>query len=297
MISAPNAILNALSADHRRVLSRWRALVYLRRASRQYPESERRWSNVPQSPRDLDSLLRRMQNAGQIESLSHAPGCYAVMTPYALILPIREEELLLETNPYAVLTHYTALVTHGFTLDRPNVITAWAGEPGWALPIGTSEEEWRELDLPSIHRPRRVINQKMRWFNQYSDFSFGVITDYIGPIQVRITDPERTLIDALQWPSYAGGIGNVIRAWDLAQGFVDINAIVDYADRYGINLLRQRVGYIAELFGFTHPRFNEWASRAARGGSSRLVGSRPFGPDISSRWNMSINAPVEAFMS
>lgn len=297
MISAPNAILQALSTDYRRVLSRWRALIYLRRASNEYASEERRWLNVPGTYQDLDSLLRRMQSSGQIESIDHAPGCYEAITPYAQTLPVREDELLLEINPYAVITHYTALVFHGFTLNRPNIITAWAGERGWVIPIGTTEEEWEGVDFPHIHRPRRILNQDVRWFNRFPNFSFGVVTDYSGPIQVRVTDPERTLIDALQWPTYAGGIGNVVNAWELARNFVDIQTIINYTEQYEINLLRQRVGYIAEMVGFRHSSFDQWAEHSTRGGSSRLVGARPFSSEIDSRWNLSINAPVKALLT
>lgn len=237
-----------------------------------------------------------MQDRRLIESLPRAPGCYAVTVPYAESQPVREEELLLEVNPYAVVSHYSALVVHGFTLERPNILTAWPGEMGWATPIGTFDDEWTDIALPNIHHPQSVLDQEVRWFSQFSDFSFGVTTEYFGPIQIRITDRERTLIDALQWPSHAGGIGNVARAWELFHGFVDIDTIVDYTERYGINLLRQRVGYLAELLGYSHPQFDEWSARSQRGGSSKLVSSRPFGPDVSSRWNISINFPVEAFL-
>lgn len=297
MISAPNAILQTLSSEYRRVLSRWRALIYLRRASNEYAPSDRRWARVPETLQDIDPTLRRMQDAEQIESIVNAPGCFEVVTHYSQTLPVREEELLLEINPYAVLTHYTALVFHGFTLNRPNVITAWAGEQGWTIPIGTTENEWQGLDLPVIRRPVRVLSHEVEWFNRFQDYSFGVITDHSGPIEVRLTDPERTLIDSLQWPMYAGGIGNVVRSWELARNFVDIDTIVNYTERYNIRLLRQRVGYIAETVGFTHRAFDHWAEQTSRGGSSRLVGTLPFTSDVNSRWNLSINAPVEALLS
>lgn len=297
MISAPDAILNALSEDYRRVLSRWRAFVYLRRASSEYAANDRRWSNIPESVADMDPLFRRMRTSGLIESVEGAPGCYSVSTPFAQVLPLREEELLFEANPYAVLTHYSALVFHGLTQNRPNLLTAWVGEPGWAIPIGTTQDDWSDIALPQVHRPHRVLEQDVRWFNRFSDFEFGVQTRYSGPVEVRVTDRERTLIDSLNWPEYAGGIVNVIQAWEMAQGFANIETIVDYTERYGIAILRQRVGFVAELVGFSHSRFDEWAHRSQRGGSNRLVSTRPFGSDVNSRWKLSINAPVEAFLS
>lgn len=297
MTSAPQVIISNLADEGRRVLSQWRALVYLRRASEIIPVDERRWSNTPQTTADVVPLFRRMQTTGQIESLPNAPGCYIVMDPFAQLLPVRELELLLELNPFAVVSHYTALVHHGFTHNRPNLMTAWPGEQGWTLPLNTEPGDWVDIASPIARRPRRILTQRMEWFQRFNDFSFGVIDAHDGPIPIRVTDQERTLIDSLQWPEYAGGIVSAFRAWELGRNFIDIDTIVRYTESYGIGILKQRVGYVAEAVGFTHPQFDTWASQSVRGGSSRLVGSTSFESRYSERWNLSLNAPIEELTS
>lgn len=293
MISAPEIIIRALASDQRRVLSHWRALIYLRRASNAYAPDQRRWNRIPRSTNDIIPLLRRMQNTGQIQSLDRAPGCYTVMEPYARFLPIREQELLFELNPYSVITHYTALEHHGFTLDQPKVITAWSDRSRSMTPLGTEAVEWEGMNLPTAYWPTKVRAQRLRWYRRRFETSFGIEHDFDGPVPIRVTDRERSLIDALQSPDYSGGIVNVMRAWVLGIDFIDLDRIVDYTEMYNVRIIRQRVGYVCESLGLSHPHFDTWASESTRGGSSKLVGSASFSSDFSERWNLSLNAPIE----
>lgn len=293
MISVPDAILSALSEDYRRVLSQWRALIYMRRATQLTEPGERRWTQMPHSTADTAPVLRRMQNIGTLEPIPSAPGCYVVHGPFAGHLQLRELEVLLELNPYTVVTHYSALEHHSLTLDQPKVITAWSGGKESMTPLGTSVEEWMEIDLPKANWPTKVASQRVNWFRRRFDPAFGVVQDYDGYIPIRVTDRERTLIDSLQAPDYAGGIVNVLRAWSRGVHFVKIDKIVDYTERYDVRIVRQRVGFVAESLGLSHPRFEVWANESVRGGSSKLVSSAPFSSEYSERWNISLNAAIE----
>lgn len=293
MISAPDSLLSALSEDYRRVLSQWRALIYMRRATRSLEPGERRWQQIPDSTTDTAPILRRMQSAGTLESIPSAAGCYVVLGPFAKHLSLRELEVLLELNPYTVVTHYSAMEHHSLTLDQPKVITAWSGGRGSMIPLGTTAAEWQDIELPTAYWPSKVVSQRVNWFRRKFDHSFGVEQDFDGYIPIRITDRERTLIDSLQAPDYAGGIVNVLRAWGIAVDFINLDKIVDYTERYDIRIIRQRVGLIAETLGLSHPRFDIWASESVGGGSSKLVSSAPFSSNFSERWNISLNASLE----
>lgn len=292
MISASDTILSALSEDYRRVLSQWRALLYMRRAAQLHEPGERRWQQIPRSTADSAPVIRRMQSAGTLESIPSAPGCYLVQGPFAKQLPLRELEVLLELNPYTVVTHYSALEHHSLTLDQPKVITAWSGGRASMIPLGSIEEEWEAIELPKAYWPSKVVSQRVNWFRRKFELSFGVVQDFDGYIPIRITDRERTLIDSLQAPDYAGGIVNVLRAWRMGLDFINLDRIVDYTERYNVGIIRNRVGFIAESLGLSHPRFDVWARESVRGGSSKLVSSAPFSSDYSKRWNISLNASI-----
>lgn len=292
MISSPDTLLNALANDYRRVASQWRALIYLRRATKELSPDERRWINTPSNTKDMAKLFRRMVRSGQIESIPSAPGCYAAVVPYARRLGMSEQEVLFELNPYAVISHYSALEYHSFTYDQPKIMTISVGTISPSQILGTTEDEWEGIALPTAHRPTRVVSCRIMWFLNRTDQSFGIICEPNGRTAVRVSDRERTLIESLQWPNYSGGIANVIRAWDIAQDFVDIDKIVDYTERFGIKVLRQRVGFVAEEIGYRHPQFDLWAETSIRGSSNKLVGTEPVSSTYSGRWNLSINAPV-----
>lgn len=297
MISAPDTLLNALANEHRKVASQWRALIYIRRATNELLPDERRWTNTPSATEDTVKLFRRMVRSGQIESIEAAPGCYAVTTHYANRLPLRERELLFELNPYATISHYSALEYHSFTYDQPKILTASTGKVSAERILGTEQNEWAGLKLPTAYRPEKIISTRVRWFTKTTDQSFGILNGRDGSVPIRVTDPERTLIESLQWPQYSGGIANVIRAWVIAEDFADIDKIVAYTERFDISVLTQRVGFVAEAIGLHHDRFEEWAKRSTRGGSNKLLGAAEPNGSYNERWKLNINAPIEAYLN
>ena len=66
---------------------------------------------------------------------------------------------------------------------------------------------------------------------------------------------------------------------------------------YDVAVLRQRVGFLLEELGLTHPHVQEWPARAQRGGSSKLLGTAPYVNTYSERWSLSINAPLTSLHS
>src|SRR4051812_886061 len=91
-------------------------------------------------------------------------------------------------------------------------------------------------------------------------------------------------------PEKSGGIKKVLQAWRSAEN-MDVDKLVSYADDYGTKILRQRVGFLLEKLGKTHPRLAEWRHGLQRGGSVRLVASNPYSETLSAEWNLSLNVP------
>ena len=137
-----------------------------------------------------------------------------------------------------------------------------------------------------IGRPKRSsgnawsgFEQARREYNQYG-------------YPVRVTTPERTLLDGLLSPEHSGGFVNVLCAWNLAKDSLNLDRLYSQVDRFDIAILRQRVGFILEELGITDPIFDSWSAAGRRGGSSRLVAKSPFSSEFSARWNLSLNAPL-----
>lgn len=288
------ALLEGLAHDRRRVLADWRALVLLRRATFSVAPAERRWSELPHDSADLYPLFRQMRQRGEIKPIIGFQHLYEVTVPYARLGHVEEEEVLLEANPYAALSHVTALVLHRLTDELPKTMTAIAPSIGTGdqLPLGTDPRDWGGLSLPSGRTPPRILGRPLTWSRPRPERFFGVAVYQPRGYPIRATTPERTLLDGLLAPELAGGIGNVLRAWSLARDTLDVETLVSYVDRFDVAVLRQRAGFILDELGLHHPRMEQWREGARRGGSSRLVGSAPYAPTFNDRWKLSLNAPV-----
>ena len=122
---------------------------------------------------------------------------------------------------------------------------------------------------------------------------FGSTIIPIDDVNVKTFSLERVLVDGLRTPKYCGGLNEVFRAWVRAINQINMNKIVDCVERYDITILYQRVGFVAETLGLTHPNFQKWKeNKAPRGGSRLLNPDNEYESQFSEEWNISINHPV-----
>lgn len=293
-VSASQTVLDMAATEHRNVVSLWRALIYLRRASRTLGPDQRRWRHVPESEGDVSPFLIQMQRRGLVERVPGTRGVYRIVAPFAQTYGTDEYDVLSEINPYAVISHYSALVFHGLTWDQPQLITATSGRdwPDMLTPLGTDPAEWEGISLPAGPTPSRVMRIPVQWRRALVSSDIGIDVHAPHGVPHRYTSPERTLVETLQDPASSGGIMNVLRAWSRAVDRIDVDEVVAYTDAAGVAVLRLRVGYVLEELGLSHPTLDTWADYAGRGGSNRLVGAEPLSPRYSARWNLSLNAPV-----
>jgi predicted transcriptional regulator of viral defense system len=293
-LTASQAIVERLAHERRRVLSDWRALILLRRATFEIPPRERRWSRLPEHPQELAPLLRQMVERGELSPIKRVRQLYEVTVPYARLGFLEENEVLFEVNPYAVMSHLTAQVLHGLTEQLPKDMNATVSSDvtGGLLPLGTESGDWDGVRLPRDRTPSELLGIHVHWTRLKPERIFGIATYQPRGYPVRVTTPERTLLDGLQDPHLSGGIANVLQAWTTSREVLDLDALVHLVDRFGVAVLRQRVGFILDELGLPHPKVREWRKQTHRGGSSRLFASEPYAPVHSERWNLSLNGPV-----
>ena len=230
-----------------------------------------------------------MEGRGEIAPLRRLDHIYRVTVPYARTGDVQEDEVLMEVNPYAAISHLSALVFHGLTDDLPQelIATVPAKYTGDVLPPGTTASDWENVPLVRGYRPDRILSWSLRWVRVTPGRYFGLREYQPQGYPVRVMMPERALVDGLQDPSLSGGFENVLRAWVRARDMLDLDALLE------IGVLRQRVGFILDQLGLAHPAIEMWHAHAKRGGSSKLVGSAPYdGAHYSERWSLSINAPI-----
>jgi predicted transcriptional regulator of viral defense system len=280
-------ILRELSEERRRVVSDWRVLILARRIARA--------ENVPlPNAQKAEEICRELLLRGDIIREKGVTGVYRVVVAYANLLEVTEEQVVQEANPWAVLSFLTAMAHHGLTDIIPRVVYAAQFEVGGhshRIPLGTTSDDWVDLDYPTVRQPRKVGDVEVAWTTSRSrGGEFGITIGYSAGVPIYVTDVERTLLDAIRMPEKCGGIAKVLSAWRDSES-AELNKTINYTEQLGIHVVRQRVGYLLEKLGRKHPRLAEWQHDLQRGGSIKLVASEPYSEIYSPDWNLSLNVP------
>lgn len=277
-------ILRGFAEDRRRVISDWRLWIVARRLSRA--------ANAPlPDEKKAHAILKELMQRGDISAKKGAEGVYVVEVAYANLLDVSEEQIIQEANPWAVFGFATAMVHHGLTDLLPRqvyVIEFKDGEHLRRVPLGTTPEDWVDANFPYARRPKKLEATEVIWSEIQSKWDFGVMVGYSSGLPVYVTDLERTLLDSLRSPDKCGGIAKVLQAWKGAEG-CDLDRLVAYTERFEIQNLKQRVGYLLDKLGRSHPHFAQWRNSLQRGGSVKLLASEAYSENYSAEWNLSLN--------
>jgi len=117
---------------------------------------------------------------------------------------------------------------------------------------------------------------------------FGWTTETMADREFHISDREKTLVDSLDLPQYAGGVP------EAAKGLVDAldwHKIAEYADRLGNRTVHKRLGYLIETLELSSPRVV--VEHLRRGVGSGYCWLDPTAPkrmiESNPRWRLKIN--------
>jgi predicted transcriptional regulator of viral defense system len=235
-----------------------------------------------------------MESQGYLSNVQGVHGVYVVVAPFASVVPISDEQIVQEANPWAVFSHATAIAHHGLTNDIPQHLTAnYIRSPrANRIPLGTTPDDWIELEMPLGSRPRQIGPVTVNWIRTKEAFDFGHCVSSSQGIPIYVTDVERTLLDALRAPAKCGGVQATLQAWKRALGSLNQKRLIQYTERFENAVLRQRVGFLLELAGVSDPSMDKWRKSLLRGGSVRFVAGAPYASSYSERWNLSLNVPA-----
>lgn len=280
-------VLKALAEDRRRVVSDWRIHILARRVARA--------NNAPlPDEKKAIAIRKELVSRGDLAVIEGVSQVYIVDVAYANLLDVSGEQIVQEANPLSVFGYLTAMMHHGLTdlVSREvYAITGKRGERAERIPLGTMPDDWADgLDFPRAKQPKQVRDVHINWTQLAEEPGFGVMVGYSCGVPIYVTDIERTLFDALRVPDKSGGIAKVLEAWRSADA-MNVPKLIDYTDKYDNAVHRQRVGFLLEKLGRSHPSLDEWRSRLQRGGSVKLVASSPYAETYSAEWNLSLNVP------
>lgn len=222
------------------------------------------------------SFVRKLVNRGIAARLK--PGLF-VLVPFELG---RERQYL--GSPLLVareimggaahyLSHGTAMEIHGM-MTQPQLIVT--------------------VSTPKPRRRLSALGVEFRFVRCQRTHLFG-LTEYWLTKQecVRVSDPERTIIDGLRQPEYCGGLTEVAKGLWVRRQDLEVGKLVAYAKRIRIGAVVRRLGFLLETYEMAQPQDLE---RLRRGLTATYVRLDPVLPPDGKRlrrWRLQLNVAPE----
>lgn len=166
-------------------------------------------------------------------------------------------EVLLGLVDNSFFSHYTAVRIHGLTEQVPKTIflnhEKTTGSPEHEGPF-----EQSSIDTAFSRPPRATKNEvtygevRIVFLQSAYQGGLGVTTGAVNygdshDLQLRYTNLERTLIDIVVRPFYAGGVFEVAKAFENARSRVSVNTMASILKRMGLAYpYHQAIGFYLE---------------------------------------------------
>lgn len=75
--------------------------------------------------------------------------------------------------------------------------------------------------------------------------------------KIQCSDLEKTLVDCLFKPAYAGGVTEIVKAIHKSKDKIDYNKLYDYAVQFKSQAIIKRLGFLLELLKISHPTIEQ----------------------------------------
>jgi predicted transcriptional regulator of viral defense system len=181
----------------------------------------------------LPEALYHLIQGGWIAGIKR--GLYSLSGPLAGGNPVHEFEIASALVPNCAISHWSALHHHGLTEQIPRKVFATTTRETWVPYVRGGGSKGGYPVGKTRYQFIRVIPGRF----------FGYEKVWIGEASIRMTDPERTLLDGLAMPQYYGGFGEVLNAFGLHKEKLDLGKILGYALRLDVAVAK-RLGWIME---------------------------------------------------
>jgi predicted transcriptional regulator of viral defense system len=225
------------------------------------------------SPQMTRKALSRLEKRGWLKRLER--GLY-------LIVPLEagpnaqwsEDPLIIATQliPEGAVAYWTAMHYWGMTEQIPRTIF-----------VQTPRRKYKPRDtILGVHYQFVVVVKRKL---------FGILTQHRDGLQIRVTDQEKTLVDALDRPDLCGGIAQVVETLHSLDR-LDWERMDSYLDDFNSGAVYKRLGYLMEEHEIAIPdqdyRLMTWKKKITKGISLLEPGLEQSG-SINTRWRVRIN--------
>ena len=227
-------------------------------------------------------VLHRLTRRHWLEPL--APG------KYELIPAERGEHAFPDTNPLfigsAIVEPYyfsfaTAAFFHGLSTQASATVY-----------LATSVRTGRRL--------YHIRNKDYRLVFQPPDKFFGAVEVDAYGSRVRMAEPEKTVVDALDRPEYAGDVPEIAGMLRRGQNRLDWDKLGRYGLRFESQALTQRLGYLIDRLRLSVPAETRSLLQTRVGTSTPYLGrTRKWGTGgvYDSVWRIVDNVPSQALLA
>jgi predicted transcriptional regulator of viral defense system len=178
-----------------------------------------------------------------------------------------------------------------------------AGTAPYFLSHGTALELHRMLTQPNLTifvsctrrvRPQTVGGYGFRFIHIAAEQDFGAVKHWIDKERfVMMSDMERTIIDGLRHPAFAGGITEVAKGLWMKRNVLKVERLVNYAVRLNIGAVVRRLGYLLEHYGLADVSALEPLRGMLTATYQRLDPLLPAEGAFLSRWRLQLNVTPE----
>lgn len=141
---------------------------------------------------------------------------------------------------------------------------------------------------------RKILDIRYTFITLNRKKFFGFREAAVDAHHVNVSDPEKTLADALDHPEYCGGVGEVAKCLWNAKDAVSFDRLVEYAVRMENAAIVKRLGYLVETLRIDiESKFlSDWRKLISRG-MSPLDPIMPRKGTYTTRWNLLVNVPKD----
>jgi predicted transcriptional regulator of viral defense system len=226
------------------------------------------------------SFVRKLVDRGVAARLR--PGLF-ILVPFELGMareyagsPLVVAREIVHGAPY-YLSHATAMGIHRMLTQPQLVVTA---------------------STPKARRAVTVSGTLFRFVRCRRRDLFGLTEHWATKQeQVRVSDPERTIIDGLRQPEYCGGVTEVARGLWMRRQDLDVGRLIGYAKRIGVGAVVRRLGYLLETYQMAEAPVLD---RLRRGLTATYVRLDPVLPPEGKRlrrWRLQLNVVREELLA
>ncbi|MFQ5946950.1 MAG: type IV toxin-antitoxin system AbiEi family antitoxin domain-containing protein [Anaerolineae bacterium] len=176
-------------------------------------------------------------------------------------------------------------------LDPKGAVGYWSALHYWGMteqfPRTTFVQTTRRRHTPRIE----ILGVRYRFVVVVRRKAFGIVTRASEGLEFRVTDKEKTLIDACDRPELAGGIPQIVEA--LRSGVpLEWETVDDYLARFGSGAVYKRLGFLIERLDVQVPdsptRLERWRGARSQGVAKLDPGGSDEGR-IDTSWSVKVN--------